>query len=180
MRSFGDRGDSRPALVCTYCGNHIVESGNVLWNTNSDGSGRVSNFVFAHKSCAEMDGGEQRFRSSMDIDVWLWKLVEMTRADLDGAVERYGQIDPTRPKSMSLTDRGSARQLGASARQSGADVSGSQRMTDATPNARNPASLQGSGFLGTAGVGFEPTDELPRQRFSRPPRSTAPAPRREP
>jgi DNA-binding response OmpR family regulator len=29
-----------------------------------------------------------------------------------------------------------------------------------------------------AGVGFEPTDELPRQRFSRPPRSTAPAPRR--
>jgi Phage integrase, N-terminal SAM-like domain len=29
-----------------------------------------------------------------------------------------------------------------------------------------------------AGVGFEPTDDLRRQRFSRPPRSTAPAPRR--
>ncbi len=29
-----------------------------------------------------------------------------------------------------------------------------------------------------AGVGFEPTDELPRQRFSRPPDSTALAPRR--
>ena len=29
-----------------------------------------------------------------------------------------------------------------------------------------------------AGVGFEPTEELPPQRFSRPPRSTAPAPRR--
>ena len=29
-----------------------------------------------------------------------------------------------------------------------------------------------------AGVGFEPTDELPRQRFSRPHRSAAPAPRR--
>ena len=31
---------------------------------------------------------------------------------------------------------------------------------------------------GAAGVGFEPTDELPRQRFSRPPDSTALAPRR--
>jgi hypothetical protein len=33
-------------------------------------------------------------------------------------------------------------------------------------------------MVGTAGVGFEPTGRLHAQRFSRPPRSTAPAPRR--
>ena len=36
----------------------------------------------------------------------------------------------------------------------------------------------GKSVVATAGVGFEPTDGLSRQRFSRPPRSTAPAPRR--
>ncbi len=51
--------------------------------------------------------------------------------------------------------------------------------------ARSRLSMQdsaGSGSAGAgleaAGVGFEPTDELPRQRFSRPPDSTALAPRR--
>jgi hypothetical protein len=42
---------------------------------------------------------------------------------------------------------------------------------------RNDGAKPHSALQLTAGVGFEPTDGLHRQRFSRPPRSTAPAPR---
>ncbi len=53
--------------------------------------------------------------------------------------------------------------------------------TKTIPRSKNPTHQQGPGSnltLMAAGLGFEPRGRLRAQRFSRPPRSTAPAPRR--
>ena len=99
MRRFGDRGEFRPVLTCLYCGKRITEDGNVIFNYDLERrTGLVEHFEFAHKGCDDANRGDDAFRSSEEIDIWLMKLVNMTQVDLQSAASRYGLINPDDPE----------------------------------------------------------------------------------
>jgi integrase-like protein len=83
--------------------------------------------------------------------------------------QRY--IDLAGERFREEADRLEGRLWGASGTKTGYQNGNSSSSEEAAEPA-NPLPLL------TAGVGFEPTRRLHAQRFSRPPRSTAPAPRR--
>ena len=141
-----------------------------------EADGQVPQLRSSCSSCASTTQPDRRAPTSKTISSPSnWEGPRRTRrtSGPTGCTGARGRLDRAPTESAGLL-RG--HQTGDRA-QSDSETEARERLSPASRRPIGGVEPRWSCFL-AAGVGFEPTDELPRQRFSRPPRSAAPAPRR--